>query len=162
MSLSASCPAAIRALKAVAHLHSPIAGVRWPELVEFSSDRRLSRLHAAILRDDVKEDSNGCIALPDGVTWPEMSSSVLFVRSLYEPLWNDALEQGQGAVRGAAILGTPGSESRVPSHVQALWCGTLTAAAPYAPQAVHHILALALVPLQSPSPRLGCTSSSAR
>ena len=132
-------PPALRAPTAVAQLHSPVADVSTTLVKQMKDSETLARLHAAILRDDVKEDSNGCIVLPDGVTWPDMSSSVLFIRSFYGPLWNDVLEEGNGAVRGAAILGTPGSESCVPSHVQSLWCAAPMAAVPErSPPAVHH------------------------
>ena len=55
------------------------------------------------------EDS---ITLPNGVEWPDLQSSKLYIRSFYRPLWESALCHGLGELRGAAILGTPGSELR--------------------------------------------------
>lgn len=51
------------------------------------------------------------ISLPGGVTWPDMGSSELYVRELYGPLWETVLERGEGRLRGAALLGTPGSKN---------------------------------------------------
>lgn len=53
------------------------------------------------------------ITLPEGVSWPDMESRVLFVRPFYDALWSKVLRRcigRNGVVNGAAILGSPGSE----------------------------------------------------
>jgi hypothetical protein len=55
--------------------------------------------------------TSNSVSLVDGVHWPDMGSSVLFVRSLYIGLWEVVLQAGLGDdLRGAAVIGTPGSE----------------------------------------------------
>lgn len=52
------------------------------------------------------------VTLPHGVFWPDMDSTVLFVRHFYENLWEKVLNtcKPQDDLRDAVIMGTPGSE----------------------------------------------------
>lgn len=69
----------------------------------------MSLLLRAILAVEQVDD---VITLSGGALWPDMRSGVLFVRSMYKELWECVLKRGEGDdVRGAAIIGTPGSES---------------------------------------------------
>ncbi len=52
------------------------------------------------------------IKLPDGVKWPDMNSTVLYVRYFYKDLWERVLHEGLSNKKwlDAVIMGTPGSE----------------------------------------------------
>jgi hypothetical protein len=76
-------------------------------LVQLPADDPMACFLAAMLAATPGDD---IISLPVGMSWPGMGSNVLYVRDQYRPLWEAVLERGLGNLRGAAVLGTPGSE----------------------------------------------------
>lgn len=64
-------------------------------------------------RGAVVLNGKSSIRLPEGVSWPDLKSNVLYVRYFYKPLWETVLQRGRVLADGAdgcIILGTPGSE----------------------------------------------------
>ena len=90
------------------------------ELEEYAPDHPSSKLARGLLEAeelDVPAGPDGTtgtltITLPRGVFWPDMRSTVLFVRHFYENLWGNVLStcKPQGGLADAVIMGTPGSE----------------------------------------------------
>lgn len=70
----------------------------------------LSIFLQGMLSSDVTE-TDSAIALPRGITWPDLNSPVLFKRLCYQGLWRNVLHEGHAKdLRGAVICGSPGSE----------------------------------------------------
>ncbi len=67
---------------------------------------------ARLLKGMIEVEQVGdTITLPDGVHWPDMGSGVLYVREEYAKMWEGVFKKGLAdELRGAAIIGTPGSE----------------------------------------------------
>lgn len=81
-------------------------------LEDIAPTRPLAKLAAAMPRA-VFDESRKILTLPDGVQWPDLKSSVLFVRHFYKDLWEGALNRcraGVDGVDGAVVFGTSGSE----------------------------------------------------
>ncbi len=57
-------------------------------------------------------ESDNTISLPPNTFWPDLESTVLYVRHFYKDLWESVLHSGtvMPLNHGAVILGTPGSE----------------------------------------------------
>jgi hypothetical protein len=57
------------------------------------------------------QENENTITLPSNVVWPDMLSTVLYVRYFYKDLWEHVLQHGVPLPenRGAVIMGTPGS-----------------------------------------------------
>ena len=73
-------------------------------------DDPLSIFLQGMLSSDARE-TDSAIALPRGITWPDLKSPVLFKRPCYQGLWHDVLHEGRDEdLRGAVICGSPGSE----------------------------------------------------
>ena len=79
----------------------------WPLLAD---EDTLTLLMVALLRPDVVEKANA-IALPPTTLWPDLKSSVLYVRCFYKDLWEAVLQRGLGDRRAAVLCGSPGGES---------------------------------------------------
>lgn len=65
------------------------------------------------MRDATYDPESNNITLPADVSWPELDSNVLYVRSFYKDLWESVLMRGRvvkRVINGAVILGTPGCE----------------------------------------------------
>jgi hypothetical protein len=78
-------------------------------LVALPSDDPMSLLLTAIATTEIVGDT---ITLPGGAQWPDLGSSVLFVRPHSQGLWTGVLAEGLAEeLRGAALVGTPGSKS---------------------------------------------------
>lgn len=69
----------------------------------------MSKLARGVLE---ASETHNTITLPDGVCWPDMESSVLYVRHFYKDLYEHVLKKCTSlpSNRGAVLLGTPGSE----------------------------------------------------
>lgn len=81
-------------------------------LNELPADDPLSKLARGLLLASAAENT---IKLPDNVFWPDVDSTVLYVRSFYKDLWESVLRSGvsERGNRGAVIIGTPGSECAI-------------------------------------------------
>jgi hypothetical protein len=57
-------------------------------------------------------ETHNTITLPSNIFWPDMESTVLYIRHFYKDLWESVLKECTSlpSNRGAVIMGTPGSE----------------------------------------------------
>ncbi len=78
-------------------------------LVEYPADTLEAKLASGFLE---AAESDNTITLPPNTFWPDLLSTVLYVRHFYKDLWESVLHSGTAMPlnHGAVILGTPGSE----------------------------------------------------
>ena len=81
-------------------------------MVEYEADSREAKLARGMVE---AIESGNSITLPTKIFWPDLSSTVLYVRHFYKDLWESVLVSGTASDlnHGAVILGTPGSELSV-------------------------------------------------
>jgi hypothetical protein len=79
------------------------------KLVPLPPSDKLAQLVAAICQGRAVETAD-CISLPEGLFWPDLKSTILYVRHFYVPLWEKVLNKGlpSESLQAAAIIGTPG------------------------------------------------------
>ncbi len=97
------------------HICPPLSPSPSPSLSglnELPADDPLCKLARGLLLASVAKNT---IKLPDNVFWPDMASTVLYVRSFYKDLWESVLKSGisEDDNLGAVIIGTPGSECAI-------------------------------------------------
>ncbi len=100
---------------------------RTARLVEIDdADDLFVKLAAGMIKPTITYRKDGTIrtiTLPDGIEWPDLKSSVLYVRSIVSDLWNSVLNRcerrKEPRLDAAVILGTPGSTWHVCSNMLA-------------------------------------------